>query len=77
MNVLKFGGTSVGSVEALEAVLGIVHDRLRQGHHITVVCSAMGGFTNQLLEMGRRAATADEAYKDLLKKALDLSLIHI
>lgn len=74
MNVLKFGGTSVGSVEALQSVLGILHERLRQGRKIAVVCSAMGGFTNQLLDMGRRAAAADDTYKDILKKALDRHL---
>ncbi|SDM53806.1 aspartate kinase [Siphonobacter aquaeclarae] len=73
MKVLKFGGTSVGSIKAIESVLGIVQDNLQRGEKIAVVFSAMGGFTNQLLEMGNRAAR-NEDYRDVLKKASDRHL---
>ncbi|MFT4032902.1 MAG: bifunctional aspartate kinase/homoserine dehydrogenase I [Siphonobacter sp.] len=73
MKVLKFGGTSVGSIKAIESVLGIIHDNLQRGEKIAVVFSAMGGFTNQLLEMGNRAARNEE-YRDILKKASDRHL---
>jgi aspartokinase/homoserine dehydrogenase 1 len=68
MNVLKFGGTSVGSVESLRAVLDILKGRLDRQQPIAAVFSAMGGFTNQLLDMGQRAAEG-EAYHDLFEKA--------
>lgn len=68
MNVLKFGGTSVGSVESIRAVLGILKSRLDQQQPIAAVFSAMGGFTNQLLDMGQRAAGAED-YHDLFEKA--------
>ncbi|MDQ1086305.1 MULTISPECIES: bifunctional aspartate kinase/homoserine dehydrogenase I [unclassified Siphonobacter] len=73
MKVLKFGGTSVGSIKAIEAVLGIIHDNLQRGEKIAVVFSAMGGFTNHLLEMGSRAARNEE-YRDVFKKASDRHL---
>ena len=47
--VQKFGGTSVGSVERIEAVADrIVQDR-KTGHDLVVVVSAMSGETNRLL----------------------------
>ncbi len=68
MNVLKFGGTSVGSVESIRAVLGIIRERLDRQQPIACVFSAMGGFTNQLLDMGQHAA-AGEAYHEIFEKA--------
>ncbi|MBN2805399.1 MAG: aspartate kinase, partial [Prolixibacteraceae bacterium] len=54
MKVLKFGGTSVGSVENLLEVKKIV-----AGQHddLIVVVSALGGITDQILNMARTAAT--------------------
>ncbi len=69
MKVLKFGGTSVGSIESIKQVLDIIKDNLSKGEKIAVVFSAMGGFTNQLIEMGQRAARKDDSYTDLIKKA--------
>ena len=51
MKVLKFGGTSVGSVEALKALMAVVKSNIDQNEKIIVVVSAMGGVTNQLLQM--------------------------
>jgi len=47
MIVMKFGGTSVESAEAIERVAGIVRERLDR--HPVVVVSAMGKTTNKLL----------------------------
>jgi aspartate kinase len=52
--VMKFGGTSVESREAIERIAGIVGDRLTK--HPVVVVSAMGKTTNKLLEIARVAA---------------------
>jgi aspartokinase/homoserine dehydrogenase 1 len=51
MKILKFGGTSVGSVEALKALKAVIKNNLDQKEQIIVVVSAMGGVTNQLLKM--------------------------
>lgn len=69
MNVLKFGGTSVGSVEAIEVVLGIMQQKISKGQNIALVFSAMGGLTNNLIEVAEKAVAADESYLDLLKIA--------
>ncbi|MEH6559101.1 MAG: aspartate kinase [Oceanicoccus sp.] len=47
--VQKFGGTSVGTVERIEAVADKVTDFRRQGHDIVVAVSAMSGETNRLI----------------------------
>jgi len=47
MKVLKFGGTSVGSVENMRAVMQLIAD----GNQKLVVLSAMSGTTNSLVEI--------------------------
>ncbi len=49
--VQKFGGTSVGSVERIEAVAEKVAGFVENGHDIVVVVSAMSGETNRLIGM--------------------------
>ncbi|MGF1680811.1 aspartate kinase [Photobacterium minamisatsumaniensis] len=52
--VQKFGGTSVGSIERIEAVAERVIKARQQGHQIVVVVSAMAGETNRLLGLARQ-----------------------
>lgn len=52
LHVLKFGGTSVGSLSRIQNVARIVKERA-QRHQVVVVCSAMSGETDRLLEMAR------------------------
>jgi bifunctional aspartokinase / homoserine dehydrogenase 1 len=59
--VMKFGGTSVGSVEALQNVITIVRDAREKGQQLVVVVSAMSGVTNLLLEAAHKAEAGDEA----------------
>ncbi|WP_222535633.1 bifunctional aspartate kinase/homoserine dehydrogenase I [Pedobacter polysacchareus] len=54
MNILKFGGTSVGSVESITALLGILKEQQGAENPI-VVLSAMSGVTNALVEMAENA----------------------
>jgi aspartate kinase len=54
MIVMKFGGTSVESAEAIERVAKIVSSRLKQAP--IVVVSAMAKVTDQLIAMGNLAA---------------------
>ena len=56
MKVMKFGGTSVGSIESLLNLKNIVNAEQRP---VVVVVSAMGGFTNQLLAMCEQAQQRD------------------
>ncbi len=47
--VEKYGGTSVGSVERINAVAAKVVNETKAGHQVVVVVSAMSGETNRLL----------------------------
>ena len=55
--VQKFGGTSVGSLERIEAVAELVVKTRQQGHQVVVVLSAMSGETNRLIDMARQLDT--------------------
>ncbi len=48
--VQKYGGTSVGNLERIEAVAKRVAKSFDDGHQVVVVVSAMSGETNQLIE---------------------------
>ena len=58
MKVLKFGGTSVGTVEALRNVKYIVE---HQEEPVVVVVSALGGLTDTLIKAANLAANNDIA----------------
>ncbi len=58
MKVLKFGGTSVGTVDALRNVKYIVEN---QDEQVVVVVSALGGLTDTLIEAANLAAKNDIA----------------
>ena len=49
--VQKYGGTSVGSVERIQAVAKRVHKTVMEGHQVVVVVSAMSGETNRLMAL--------------------------
>lgn len=64
--VMKFGGTSVGSAAAIEALVAITRDQLKQWDHAVVVVSAMSGVTDQLLKGATSAAGGDQVrYKTI------------
>ncbi|AQW84717.1 aspartokinase, alpha and beta subunits [Campylobacter pinnipediorum subsp. pinnipediorum] len=50
--VQKFGGTSVGTLERIEATAKRVIETKKSGADVVVVVSAMSGVTNQLVEYG-------------------------
>ena len=49
--VLKFGGTSVGTVERIQHVAGIVKKEHSAGNSVVVIVSAMAGKTNELIKL--------------------------
>lgn len=71
MQVLKFGGTSVGSVESIKQVLQIINTHHQRGDQIAVVLSAMSGVTNQLIEIGRMAIAGETDYMELVRRIED------
>ncbi|MBR1790032.1 MAG: bifunctional aspartate kinase/homoserine dehydrogenase I [Bacteroidaceae bacterium] len=60
MKVLKFGGTSVGSVDSILEVKRIVE---AQQEPVIVVVSALGGITDQLIKTAQMAVEGDVAYQ--------------
>ena len=68
MKVLKFGGTSVGTVESLRNVKAIVES---QTEPVIVVVSALGGITDQLINTARLAAQGDIAYLESYARIVD------
>ena len=65
--VQKYGGTSVGSVERIQAVADKVIGFRKQGHDIVVVVSAMSGETNRLIALANAIQeTPDSRELDVL-----------
>ena len=65
VKVLKFGGTSVGSVDSLKSVVKIVQ-QANQNSTVIAVVSALGGITNQLVSSSDLALKGDDSYKNIL-----------
>ena len=63
MKVLKFGGTSVGSVKSILSLKNIVENEAKS-QPIIVVVSALGGITDKLLATSQLALKGDESWKD-------------
>ena len=62
MKVLKFGGTSVGSVESIRQIQQII---AQQSDDCVVVVSALGGITDQLLKAAQLALQDHEEYLEI------------
>ena len=52
--VLKFGGTSVGTVERIKKVANIVTSYIKKRYKVIVVSSAMSGATNDLIKKSKK-----------------------
>ncbi len=65
--VMKFGGTSVATVEKMQAIASFVRTRRETGENIVVVVSAMGKTTDRLVEMAMNLSdTPDPRELDML-----------
>ena len=67
MKVLKFGGSSVGSVSSILSVKKIVE---AVEDPVIVVVSALGGITDKLIEVSQMAANGNPAYEKELASAI-------
>ena len=63
MKVMKFGGTSVGSVKSILSLKKIVETEART-QPVVVVVSALDGITDRLIATSRMARQGDERYRD-------------
>ncbi len=82
MKVLKFGGTSVGSVQSIQTLLNILKNEAAGTDKPVVVLSAMSGVTNLLIAMAEDAAKGNDftaslaelekRHFDVVKSLLDI-----
>lgn len=79
MKVLKFGGTSVGSIENIKRIIEIVRKENEQGEEVVLVCSAFSKVTDQLINAGKLAEKKDnqtyleifESFKERYRVAIE------
>ncbi len=62
MKVLKFGGTSVGSVKSILSLKQIVENEAKK-QPVVIVVSALGGITDKLIATSKLAVAGDEEWK--------------
>lgn len=72
MQVLKFGGTSVGTAANINSVIDILKSYAEKDQVICIV-SAVGGITDKLLNVGSLAQTGDDSYNDAFQT---IKIIH-
>ena len=70
MKVLKFGGTSVGSVKSILSLKRIVEKEARK-QPIVVVVSALGGITDMLISTSRLAQEGKDEWKEQFEQMVD------
>ena len=68
MKVLKFGGTSVATPERIKDIGQLIKVRAEAGEQLTIVFSAFGGVTDDLIQVANTAASGDRAYLDLFEQ---------
>ena len=66
--VLKFGGTSVGTVERIQHVANIIKKEYDAGNKIIAIVSAMSGKTNELIQLSEKIS------ENFSKRELDVLL---
>src|SRR5579862_6866829 len=69
IQVMKFGGTSVGDANRIRSAAAIAAEASKQ-RGVVVVVSAMSGVTNTLIAAAGKSATGDEAAAEALTKSL-------
>ena len=82
LQIMKFGGTSLGDASCIERVVGIIRKAARESS-VVVVVSAMSGVTNRLIDAANQSkAGSDAAVTEIfgqLRKRHDevvMALIH-
>ena len=73
--VLKFGGTSVGSIDRIKNVVKIIHSYYKKRYKIIVVSSAMSGVTNELIKKSKEISSnfSPQEYDVLLSSGEQVS----
>lgn len=68
--VMKFGGTSVGSVQAIQQVIKIARTTKADWRNAAIIVSAMSGVTDKLLGGAKSAALGDDSIAEAFANKL-------
>lgn len=68
--VMKFGGSSVGSAEAIRQAASLARATRDEGNEVVVVVSAMRGVTDMLINAARSGADGDQNASERAKQLL-------
>ena len=73
--VLKFGGTSAGSIDRIKRVANIIISFARKKYKVIVTCSAMSGITNELVKKSKKISNEfiSEEYDVLVSSGEQMS----
>ncbi|MFA5971001.1 MAG: bifunctional aspartate kinase/homoserine dehydrogenase I [Lentimicrobiaceae bacterium] len=66
MRILKFGGSSIENPERIKNVIGIIKKSYSIYHDITLVVSAQGGITDQLVKLCELIPTGRSSYESII-----------
>ncbi len=64
--IIKFGGSSLADSECIQRALTIIENSYHEGERLITVVSALGGATNDLIDLCALAKLGDPAYKGIL-----------
>ncbi len=67
MKILKFGGSSVSNAENIKKVINIICDAFKKHQHLIVVVSALGGITDNLIDLALLASQKNSKDQSLMK----------
>lgn len=76
MLVLKFGGTSVGSAQAILQLISILQHKKDSGPMVVVV-SAMSGVTDKLIQLFQKAAAHEDTYHQAIRQLEEQHMVTI
>ena len=76
MKVLKFGGSSVALSERIKSIGSLIKKRTKE-EQLTIVFSAFGGVTDQLISAATAASNGDQSYTDIISEIRDRHLYAI
>lgn len=71
MKVLKFGGSSVANAENIKKVIDIIQNSIKKDKQSIVVVSALGGVTDNLINLAHLASKGDRTYRKLMKEIFE------
>jgi len=77
MKVLKFGGSSVAQPDRIRNIYSIIQPRIKAGEKLSIVFSAFGGVTDQLIGMIENASKGNDNYTEFFIECKDRHYVAI